>query len=89
MYGYFIDYIAYKKIEPHGSLTAKEIKKKHSSRPVGGVETGSWEREDSWQGSGWQTQRAGRLWNGAGQAAAGRPHKVVAGRPCSPTFAYR
>ena len=52
MYGYFIDYIAYKKIEPHGSLTAKEIKKKHSSRPVGGVETGSWGREDWWQGGG-------------------------------------
>ena len=25
----------------------KEIKNKHSSRPVGGVETGSWGREDS------------------------------------------
>ena len=61
MYGYFIDYIAYKKIEPHGSLTAKEIKKKHSSRPVGGVETGSWGPGDS-RIRGW-TQRGGRLWN--------------------------
>ena len=26
----------------YGSLTTKEIKKKHSSRPVGGAETGSW-----------------------------------------------
>ena len=29
------------KIEPYGSLTTKELKKKHSSKPVGGVETGS------------------------------------------------
>ena len=27
--------------------TTKDIKKKHSSRLVGGVETGSWGREDS------------------------------------------
>ena len=30
------------KIELYGSPTTKEIKKKHSSRPVGGVEMGSW-----------------------------------------------
>ena len=30
------------KIELYGSPTTKEIKKKHSSRPVGGAETGSW-----------------------------------------------
>ena len=29
------------KIKVYGSLTTKEIKKKHSSRPVGGAETGS------------------------------------------------
>ena len=29
------------KIKLHGTLTTKELKK-HSSRPVGGVETGSW-----------------------------------------------
>ena len=29
------------KIELHGSLTTKELKKKHSSRWVGGAETGS------------------------------------------------
>ena len=46
---------------------------------------GSWGREDSQQGSG----GGGRLWNGAGQAAVGRPQKVVAGRPCGPTFAHR
>ena len=26
----------------YGSATTKELKKKHSSRPVGGAETGSW-----------------------------------------------
>ena len=30
-----------KKIKLYGSLTTKELKKKHSSRPVGGAETGS------------------------------------------------
>ena len=30
-----------------------------------------------------------QMWNGAGQAVASRPHKVVAGRPCGPTFAHR
>ena len=30
-----------KKIELYGSPTTKELKKKHSSRPVGGAETGS------------------------------------------------
>ena len=29
------------KIELYGSLTTKELKKKHSSRPGGGAETGS------------------------------------------------
>ena len=28
----------YQKIELYGSLTTKELKKRHSSRPVGGVE---------------------------------------------------
>ena len=31
----------WQKIELYGSSTTKEIKKKHSSRPVGGAETGS------------------------------------------------
>ena len=30
------------KIELYGSPTIKELKKKHSSRPVGGVEMGNW-----------------------------------------------
>ena len=32
------------KIKPYGSLTTKEIKKKHSSRPEGGAETRRWTR---------------------------------------------
>ena len=32
----------WQKMELCGSLTTKELKKKHSSRPVGGVEMGSW-----------------------------------------------
>ena len=43
----------------------------------------------SWQGGGWQTQGGGGLGSGAGQAEASRPHKVVAGGPCGPTFAHR
>ena len=38
------------KIKLHGSLTAKELKKKHSSKLVGGVEMGSQAGEDLWQG---------------------------------------
>ena len=34
-------------------------------------------------------QGGGGLWNGPGQAAASRPHKLVAGRPCGPTFVHR
>ena len=35
------------KIELYGNLTTKELKKKHSSRPVGGAEMGSVERTHS------------------------------------------
>ena len=45
--------------------------------------------EDSQEGNGWQTQRGGGLWNVASQAAAGRPHKMMSGGPCSPTFSHR
>ena len=58
-------------MELYGSPTTKELKKKHSSRLVGGVEMGSWGREDSQQGgrgrtrvlqsSGWR-MRAGSGW---------------------------
>ena len=45
-------------IKLNGSLTAKELKKKHSSRLVGGREIGSQGRKASWQGSGWRTRQA-------------------------------
>ena len=40
------------KIKLYGSLTTKELKKKHSSRPVGGAEAGSPDGEDLQQGDG-------------------------------------
>ena len=54
----------FQKIELYGSPTTKELKKKHSSRLAGGMETdsqgrverGSWSGKDSWQGSGWKTR---------------------------------
>ena len=45
-------------MELYGSLTTKEIKKTHSSRPVGRVKMGSGGREDSLQGSGWRTEQS-------------------------------
>ena len=45
-------------IELYGSPTTKEIKKKHSSSQVGGVETENLGREDTQQGSDWQTRRS-------------------------------
>ena len=42
------------KIKLYGSLTTKELKKKHSSRLVGRAEMGSWGREDSQQGGSWR-----------------------------------
>ena len=50
---------------------------------------GSQGGEDSQQGGGWWTQQGGGLWSGAGSATASRHHEVVAGSPCSPTFAHR
>ena len=44
------------KIELYGSLTTKELKKKHSSKPVGGAETGSRSGEDLRQGGSWRTR---------------------------------
>ena len=43
------------KIKLYESPTTKELKKKHFSRLVGEVQTGSWGGEDAWQGSRWQT----------------------------------
>ena len=57
----------------YGSSTIKELKKKHSSRPVGEAEMGSQGEGDSLQGSGWRTSE--------GKVVAGGPSMVVAGRP--------
>ena len=46
------------KIKLHGSLTTKELKKKHLSKPVGEVKMGSQGVEDSQQGGDWRTRRA-------------------------------
>ena len=43
------------KIKLYGSLTTKELNKKHSSRLVERAEMGCWGREETWQGGGWQT----------------------------------
>ena len=43
-------------IELYGSPTTKELKKKHSSRQVGGAETGSRAERTHGQGSGWMTR---------------------------------
>ena len=40
----------YQKIKLYGSLTTKELKKKHSFRLVGGADMSSPGREDMWQG---------------------------------------
>ena len=45
------------KIELYGSLTTRELKKKHSSRLVGGAEMGSRGEEDVWQDGSWWTGR--------------------------------
>ena len=45
----------FQKIILYGSPTTKELKKKHSSRPVGGTKMGSCGREDKRQGGGWRT----------------------------------
>ena len=42
----------WQKIEMNGSRTTKGLKKKHSSRLVGGVDMGSQGEEDSKQGGG-------------------------------------
>ena len=60
------------KIILYGSPTTKELKKKHSSSLVGGVEMGRWGRDDTQQGGGWQSR--------AGEA--------VDGRLGGPTFVY-
>ena len=46
------------KIELSGNLTTKELKKKHSSRLVGGAEMGNEHEEELRQGGRWQTRWA-------------------------------
>ena len=43
------NHLSCQKIDLYGSLTIKELKKKHSSRLVGGAEMGRMSREDSCQ----------------------------------------
>ena len=83
------------KIKLCGSLTTKEIKKTHSSRPVGRAETGSWvERTLSKAVAGGPSAGVdcavgqARL-QLADKAAAGRPREVVAGGVGSLTFTCR
>ena len=52
------------KIKLCGSLTTKELKKKHSFGPIGGVQTGSWDGKNAQQGDSWRT--------GAGKVLGGR-----------------
>ena len=72
------------KIKLYGSPTTKELKKKHSSRPVGGAETGSWGREDSWQGGGWRSGRSHICkqinWNNCGETQTTQPRVPVQGK---------
>ena len=67
------------KIELYGSPITKELKKKHSFRMVGGVETGSQSRDGQpvWRG------RAARWWQ---EDWVG---ETVAGRLDVPTFGFR
>ena len=60
------------KIELYGSLTTKEIKKKHLSRPETFIQRGrdgQLSREDSRQGGGWRTR--------ASKTMAGGPRKAA------------
>ena len=52
------------KMELYGSPTTKELKKKHSPRPVGGEETGSQDGQDSQKSRGWQTGQGGNWRSG-------------------------
>ena len=52
------------KIKLYGSPTTRELKKKRSSRLVGGAETGSWGGEDSYCCGGTET---GGVWDKQGR----------------------
>ena len=70
----------FQKIELYGSPTTKELKKKHSSRSVGGVEMGS-PVERTPGRCGWKIR--------AGKEVACRLGKVAAGTAGTPTLACR
>ena len=57
----------------------KEIKKKHTSRPVGGVQTGTGAQRTRLGVAGLRLAECGR--NGAGS--------LTTGRPCGPAFTHR
>ena len=46
------------KVKLPGNVTTKELKKKHSSRPIGGAEMGSQGRGYMQQGEGWRIRRS-------------------------------
>ena len=81
------------KIKVYGSPTTKELKKKYSSRLVGGTETGGQGREDVWQGSGWKN-RWMRQWLAERVVPHLRANKLGGttgerDRLCNPGFQYR
>ena len=84
------------KVKLYGSLKTKELKKKYSSRPVGGVEMGSLDREDSWQVGSWQSgwshicmwvNQEEQLWSETdcttqGSSAGNKDSKPLTVKPC-------
>ena len=78
------------KIELYGSPTTKELKKKHSTRPVGGVDINSQGGEDVLQGSRWRTGRA-RQQLVVPYLCADKPGGTTGeqDRPCHPGLKHR
>ena len=75
------------KIELYGNPTTKDLKEKHSSRLVGGAETGGQaERTQGKVAAGGPGQARLQL---ASKAVVGRPGEAVGCRPGRPTFACR
>ena len=79
------------KTKLYGSLITKELKKKHSFRLVGGVDTSSQGTEDAVQGGSWRTRQV-RWW----LVDWAIPHLLVDKleeaeeryRQCNPRFQY-
>ena len=65
-------------MELNGRLTTKELKKKHPSRLVGGVEMGSQAGEDIWQGGSWRWSRL-CLWNSREEQLGGKTDHTTQG----------